>query len=350
MAKILKTKSLNWSNVNLIAQHGQVKSRQEIPIEGERIVVSAMTSIIGPTFIEAVSKLPYELQPTLHIPRDIFKVENINLCKQLKLKNIFIGVGLNEDKVFEHDVIYNTNYKIAFLDIANGYLPQIYERVKQLKEKGFEKVICGSVHSQEGFKKLAYFDDVDIVRSGIAPGSVCITSDSTGFTRGTFTEIHEMYQMKVSENIPKSIKEDEKYPYIKILADGGIKSPSDCVKAFLAGADYVMGGFIFTKAKECRMHQDWIERKIFLNDVNDDNYFPQNTYFGMASFYGKVAMGQNKDEVSNIEGKEKIIEGPYLTLKFILETIWDGIRSGVSYSGYKTLTEAIGNGVFEIIG
>lgn len=351
MAQFLKTSSLSYKDVNLIAQPSVVSSRKEIPIEMNRIVVSAMTSIIGPSFIKAIAELPEELQPTLHIPRDIFKTENLHLASTLGLKRIFVGVGLKEDSNYEDKAIH-AGYKTAFIDIANGYLPQIPERIKQLKEKGFESIICGSVHTSEGARLLA-LSGVTVVRLGIAPGSVCITKDSTGFTRGTIAEIVEVANYK---NYLADARGSE--PFL-IMADGGLKSPSDYVKAFLAGADYCMGGRIFTEAFECRMHTGTSvasnERSYQgsasghglggLLATPDHKEFPINTYFGMASNWGKIAMGNPSD---NIEGTCSIIK-PQFYLKDIIETLWSGIASGVSYSGYNTLNNAIGNGIFEII-
>lgn len=326
MAILLKTKSLNWQDVNLLAQKSAVESRSEIPVEGHRIVVSAMTSIIGYNFIIAVSQLPKEYQPTLHIPRDIFKVENLKACFAAELKHIFVGVGLNEDKEYEA-LALSLRYKTAFIDIANGYLPQIKERVIQLKQKGFTKIICGSVHTIEGFDYLSSLG-VEIIRSGIAPGSVCITADSTGFTRGTFSEIMALNGAREAQNINR-----------EILADGGIKSPADCVKAFLAGSDYIMSGRLFVEANECRMHNDF-ERHY---NKEKDLVFPKHSYFGMASSWGKIAMG---NRVENIEGKSDFVI-PTSSLQDIITTIWAGIKSGISYSGYSSVKNSIGNGVFE---
>jgi len=316
MTTLLKSKSLNYSDVNLIAQPGVVESRMDIPLEGWRIVVSAMTSIIGPTFIEAVAELPEAIQPTLHIPRDTFALSNIAIAKECNLKNIFVGVGLNNPEIEELAMDYN--YKTVLLDVANGYAPNVIKKVVDLKSKGF-KVCTGSVHTWTGKKELMDAG-CDIVRSGIGPGSVCITSDSTGYTRGTFTEINEL-----SDPTNKTL----------ILADGGFRAPSDLLKAWLAGASYCMTGRLFVEAKECRMHSDGY-RGLY-------KQIPMHTYFGMASEYGKIAMGK---EVRNIEGKME--ETPETTdLTQILVTVWQAIRSGISYSGCPSLTDAIGKGVFE---
>jgi len=312
MATLLKTQSLSYQDVTLIAQLGAVESRKQIPIEGHRVVVAAMTSIICKEFIEEVAKLPELLQPTLHIPRDNYQYENMDCAISHGLKNIFVGVGLKENKDYENWIV--KYYTTAFIDIANGYLPQIGERVKNLKEKGFKKVICGSIHSDMGVHYLKNCG-VDILRTGIGTSSsICSTRFTTGFYRGQITEIMDCYKWAVGGD------------KAELLADGGFIYPGDYVKAFLAGADYCMGGKIFTECDKARLHVDG-----------------SGEYFGMSNpDKGISNSGFDESFTIKVEKKTK-------TLEEILTNLWMGILSGVSYSGYETLTEAIGNGVFEVV-
>lgn len=110
---------------------------------------------------------------------------------------------------------------------------------------------------------------------------------------------------------------------------GGLSNVADVAKAFLCGAHYIMSGRLFVNAQEARMRVDG-----------------SNIYYGMASAYGKKAMGK---KVEHVEGKhQKLPTDELVPLRTIVEDIWDGLRSAVSYSGYTTLTDAIGNGVFEL--
>lgn len=314
--RISNTQSLNYSDVNLIAQPGKVASRRGIPIEGKRIVVSAMSSIVGVEFIKAVGALPDDLQPTIHIPRVTNIEELLQTAKDSGCKNIFVGVGISTPDI--EDLAEKYGFKDVLLDVANGYAPNVIEAVGRLSKR-FDNVIVGSVHTQEGMKNLVDAG-ATIVRSGIGPGSVCITKDSTGYTRGTFTEIVDLGAGK------------EKFS-TQLLADGGFRGTSDLVKAYLAGADYIMGGRIFVDAAEAELR------------VTEDEEL-KDVYYGMASAFGKRRMGK---KVEYVEGKlDRLSRDNVKPLKEILETIWQGIQSGVSYSGYATLEEAIGNGVFEI--
>jgi len=323
MAKFTNTKSLGYDDVVLIAQPAVIESRKEIPIEGWRIVVSAMTSIVGPHFLEALSKLPQEYQPTVHIPRDIHAEKNLRLARELGLENIFVGVGLYTPKLEE--LAKELGYVNLLLYVANGYLPQVKEKVKNLKKQGF-RVCTGSVHTDVGAKDLI---DVgcNIVRSGIGPGSVCITSATAGYTRSPITDILALTTHKTWS---WDEKKGEVAPKVyQVLADGGIKNPADTAKAFLAGADYIMSGRLFVDAKEARLRVDG-------SDV----------YYGMASALGKAAMGK---KVEHVEGKvQKLPRDNMKPLQDIIFDLWDGLRSAVSYSGHDSLASAIGNGVFEI--
>jgi IMP dehydrogenase len=301
--------------VNLIAREGVVDSRSQIPIEGERIVVSAMSSIIGEKFIEAVANLPQNLQPTLHIPRDNNSLNNLRLAKELGLKRVFVGVGLNTPEI--ESMAIELGFDSVLLDVANGYLPNVKKKVSELK-RNFRKVIVGSVHTGTGYMALVEAG-ADVVRSGIAPGSVCTTKDVTGYTRGTFTEINALNRKKVKEGFPS-----------EILADGGLKSSGDVVKAFLAGADYIMSGRLFVDAEEAELRVDG-----------------SNVYYGQASQKGKGTFGNTASK--NIEGREEILPTDNVRpLESILTELWDGIRSGISYSGHPTLAKAIGKGMFEV--
>ncbi len=351
--RFLEKESLEFKDVNLIASSTTLDSRSEVPIEGSRLVVSGMTSIIGPSFIEACVNLPKNIQPTLHIPRDIFAKENLFLLNKLDYPKdkVFVGVGLDTPEL--EKVAKNLGFINVLLDVANGYLKKVLNKVSELKKAGFY-VISGSVHTVSGLNALANAG-CDVIRDGIAPGSVCTTASSTGFTRGKITEINCLYGGKLSFN--QELKLNEPDRKIKTLSDGGIKSSADILKAFGSGADYVMTGRLFTKIEEARMHNPKELKKEINSHYTID--IPEGLYFGMASFYGKLVTYERDRGPNTCKKLDRFIEGDFeyihrndkedfLSLKNKLEKIWDGIRSGISYSGHNSVRNFIGNGVFEI--
>ena len=114
-----------------------------------------------------------------------------------------------------------------------------------------------------------------------------------------------------------------------IIADGGIKNAGYASKAFGAGADYVMMGGYFAKAFEAETH------------VRGDGH-----YWGGASHKQQIL--STGKVYRHSEGKEVPILDELCPLETLVDELWGGISSAVSYGGYDTLTNFIGNGVFEI--
>jgi len=165
--------------------------------------------------------------------------------------------------------------------------------------------------------------DTLYVRCGISSGSVCATNEVTGFNRGQITEISEICQTK------KQIFSIEKYnDRIKLIADGGVKNSGCIVKAFGAGADYVMmGGY-------------WKNCELTNSNINGDYNF-----FGGASREQLNILG---DSTRHSEGKCIDIDCNTLTSFNKLDNqLWGGVLSGLAYSGYTSLDDFIGNGIFE---
>jgi GMP reductase len=213
--------------------------------------------------------------------------------------------------------------------MANGYMAkEIEECVSKLSDRArIENLMLGNVHSEYGFNSLANIA-VDksfkkFVRVGIAGGSPCATNDSTGYNRGPITEIMEIEGSNPWDPSPIN----KRKPFI--IADGGIKNSGYAAKAFGAGADYVMMGGYFVKAFEAETH------------IRGDGH-----YWGGASHKQQIL--STGKVYRHSEGKEVPVLDELAPLERLVDELWGGLSSAVSYSGYDTLTNFIGNGVFEI--
>jgi GMP reductase len=211
--------------------------------------------------------------------------------------------------------------------MANGYMvDEINAFIHSMSDYPMTKLMLGNIHSAEGFFDLDYISNYPgverFVRVGIAGGSPCATNDSTGYNRGPITEI-----MEIEGSNKLDIPPDYKKPFI--IADGGIKNSGYAAKAFGAGADYVMMGGYFSKAFEAETH------------VKGDG-----TYWGGASHKQQILSTGTTHRHS--EGKEIAVLDELSPLESLVKELWGGISSAVSYSGHDTLTNFIGNGVFEI--
>lgn len=319
MARILDTKSIYYNDVNLIAQPGAIFSRNDVPKELNRIIVSPMEAVIGEKFAIKANKLGLTI--CLHRFCDVEK--QLKIWKSLNTtQNVFVCVGLNDyDRV---EKLYKTGVVNFVVDIANGYIPSLRPAIDNLKSKfkNIENVMVGNIMSAAGYHSLVADAEVNtFVRTGIAGGVACATQDSCGYNRGQITEIMD-------------VKDQKKYIYNQnckknfIVADGGIKNAGYGGKAFAAGADYIMMGGYFARAEEAETHV-----------IGD------GTYWGGASYKQQQRYGGIK---RHSEGKVFKIEDEIKPLETLVDELWGGLSCTVSYSGYKTLSEFIGNGVFEV--
>jgi IMP dehydrogenase/GMP reductase len=317
---ILHSRSLSYDDVNLVGQPqydpNAPKSRKDVGVEINRVIVSPMSAVVGREFaIEAV-----QLGLSICIPRyrDIEKQKEIvHMASGFRFRRsqgdfpmVYAAVGLND-----WDRIHRLDYCYLLVDVANGYLYEVRKFVEKLQSNRFI-VMVGNVHTKEGFN--LYKDCA--VRVNLSSGSACKTKDMTGYTRGQITEIDEVYRGRQSNSNSK------------IIADGGIRDPGCAAKAFGAGADYIMMGGYFKAAKEAQ-------------NIIDGEY----SYWGEASTKAQILHYGEKRR--HAEGRELSIDpADVKPLSELVDDLWGGLSSAVTYSGHNSLTQFIGEGVFEIKG
>jgi len=280
--------------------------------------VSPMAAIVGETFTKEATALG--LSVGIHRFCDVASQIKIIKSATEYYKNTYASIGLNDWDRVSLLKDYTSNW---IIDCANGYLfNQILPVIERLKaEASIRNLMIGNIHSREGieiYKSLSEEMFRVYFRVGIACGSACSTSDATGINRGQITELIECREYIDSERIPNFF----------IVADGGIKNGNYASKAFGAGADAIMLGGFFSKSASAETH-----------------VIKDGTYWGGASKKQQELFGGVK---RHSEGKVYKVEGTLTSTEELVNELWGGISSCVSYSGYSTLTDFIGRGVFEI--
>lgn len=151
--------------------------------------------------------------------------------KKVKKGGYMVGAAVFSygSKILDHTVnLQKAGCDIIFVDSANAHNKQAIELISKIKNKLKIEVVAGNIATSEAVRDLAACG-VDGIKVGIGPGSHCTTRLITGFGRPQLSTIEECVKAAKRYNIP-------------IIADGGIKTPGDAVKAIAFGADSVMVG------------------------------------------------------------------------------------------------------------
>ncbi|RMD50048.1 MAG: hypothetical protein D6830_03625 [Ignavibacteria bacterium] len=226
-----------------------------------------------------------------------------------------VSIGLTtEENVIEYLASHNI---LICIDTANANNRTVLNKCEELKKKYNIPVMVGNIACGTSLKDLVNAG-ADAVRIGIGGGSVCTTSIQTGIGIGGVSSLLDVYFAREKENLD-----------IALIADGGLKAPGDIAKALALGADVVMLGRMLAGTKEAPGE---------IIKYNDQLW---KKYRGSASFGVKM-----KNEF--IEGAETMI--PYKgTVKNVINSISDGVRSAMSYMNCFTVDELRATESFAIL-
>lgn len=331
MATILKTKSIYFNDIIMLPKLGAVRSRKDVPDEKFRIIISPMSAVIGTAFIAEAAKLGLSVAlPRFTTIENKVKLSSIfNKNKYNENQICFVAIGLNEKGEDLVKLVELSNSNNWLIDIANGYIPQLKSGIMKLDsilcERGIRlnNLMLGNVVTSEGIDYVidctkSYCQNL-FIRIGIGNGRNCQTSDTSAINRGQITELIECSE---------SLKYKQNQNNCFLVSDGGIDRGGFALKAWGAGADYVLMGGLFSNSLEA-----------------ETNISGDGTYFGCASEKQNKLAGLDKHS----EGKITQINKEELKpLAYIVKELWGGISSGISYSGYTSISKFIGNATFEV--
>jgi IMP dehydrogenase len=219
------------------------------------------------------------------------------------------AVGVTGDYIDRATALYDAGARILCVDIAHGHHILMKKALISLREifGDVVHIMAGNVATLEGFNALSDWG-ADSVRVGIGGGSICSTRIQTGHGVPTLQSI-----------IDCSYSDRE----ATLIADGGIKTSGDIVKALAAGADFVMLGSLLAGTFEAP------GEIIYLNG------HAEKVYRGMAS---KNAQIDWRGHTSSVEGVSSTVSVKG-AVSDVIKTLEVGIRSGLSYSGAYCISD-----------
>jgi len=325
---------LSFDDVILLPQYSDIKSRSEIntsvtlesnynsnkinlsiPIVSspmstitEAHMCNVMRSLGGLGIIHRYNTLEFQTKLLSYVSDSGFKSAS---------------VGVTGDFKERLDSLVSSGLKIVCIDVAHGDHVLVKEAIEYIRNKYNNLyVIAGNISSADGYERLSEWG-ADAIRVSVGSGSICTTRIQTGHGVPTLQAVIDCHDRKVE--LLKSNKN-----VAAIIADGGIKNSGDIVKSLSAGADLVMLGSMLSGTKES-------PGKVMIN--SDGQKIKR--YNGMAS---KAAQKNWKGSYSSIEGVSTTVKYKGTVSKVVNE-IMSNVRSGMSYSGARSLEELINKSI-----
>lgn len=228
------------------------------------------------------------------------------------------AIGTGKDWEERLEKLLKAEVDAIVIDTAHAHSKKVMEVTKKIKKEYPEvELVVGNVATEEACRDLIKLN-VDGVKVGIGPGSICTTRVVAGIGVPQLTAIMDCSKVLRPLKIP-------------LIADGGIKYSGDIVKALAAGADCVMMGNIFAGTDESPGELILYQGKRY------------KVYRAMGSVSAMKA--GSKDRYFQEEYTKFVPEGVEGIVSYkgsVSEVVYQlagGVKAGLGYVGAKNLKE-----------
>jgi IMP dehydrogenase len=311
--------ALTYNDVLLVPQYSDIESRSEVVLTSQLDAEIELSSPIISSPMDTVTSVPMAIAMDRAGGLGIIHRYNCVEVQALMMKDLYCAgvktpaaaIGMTGDYMERAEALTKAGAKLLCIDVAHGHHAMMERSLKTLKDYfGTDThIMAGNVATREGYEDLVDWG-ADSIRCNIGGGSICSTRIQTG---------HGVPGLQTIFDCASSGWD------VPIIADGGIKSSGDIVKALGAGADFVMVGSLLAGTDETPG-----------TVVTEKNGARYKIYRGMAS----------RDAQSDWRGRlTSAPEGVSTTVPYrgsveeILQDLNMGIRSGFSYTGARSLSE-----------
>lgn len=240
------------------------------------------------------------------------------------------AIGVGDDAMRRAAALVSAGADALVVDTAHGHSRGVLATIASLKHMyPSVDVVAGNVATPLAASDMIS-SGADGVKIGIGPGSICTTRIVAGVGVPQFSAILETSEACGEFDVPA-------------IADGGIRSSGDVVKALAAGASCAMLGSMLAGTDEA-------PGEIFLYQGRS-----YKGYRGMGSL-GAMAMGSaDRYGQSNIRLSKMVPEGVEAKVPargpvgLVLHQIVGGLRSGMGYLGARNIQELQARATFRRI-
>ncbi|MBI4459809.1 MAG: IMP dehydrogenase [Acidobacteria bacterium] len=311
------------------------ETRLDLPIGDVMTKENLITVPVGTTLEEAekllhehrIEKLPvvdeqYNLRGLITV-KDIRKKRQFPLAAKDEKGRLRAGaaVGATGDFLERAQELARVKVDVLAVDTAHAHSTRVMEAVRTLRRALPEvDLVAGNVATFEAACDLIHLD-VDAIKVGVGPGSICTTRMVTGAGVPQITAIMECQRPAQEAGVP-------------VIADGGIKFSGDITKALAAGASAVMVGNLLAGCDESPGEFVLYQGRTF------------KAYRGMGSLGVMEGGASDRYSQETQTQRDKLIpegiEGrvPYKgPLESMITQLVGGLKSGMGYCGCADLNE-----------
>ena len=327
MYKLTNDPQYCFDDILLVPQHSDIKSRRDVDLSmpigngsvlGLPVIAAPMDTVCEHEMAVSMAKnrglgIIHRFMP---FKQQLKMVSRAALSSHAYAVGAAIGAKGNiEEETYK---LICAGASLILIDTANGHSEYAIEATRRVKNVAgnLVHIMAGNVSTVNGFINLAGAG-ANSVRVGIGGGSVCTTRLVSGHGMPTLASVMAIKEAKSRLGLD-----------VGIIADGGIRSTGDMIKAFAGGADAVMLGSLLAGTDQSP------------GSLMFDKTGTYKSFRGMAS---KEA-NEGKD-IAIAEGVATKV--PYKgNVEDVLNTIRGGIGSGCSYSGVDKLKDLYNDAMF----
>ncbi len=253
--------------------------------------------------------------------KDITKVQaNPNAAKDAKGRlRVAAGVGVTFNTMERVAALYEAQVDAIAIDTAHGHSKGVIDMLKRVKREYPDlDVVVGNIATGEAARMLVDAG-ADGVKVGIGPGSICTTRVIAGVGVPQLSAIYDVSKAIAGSGVP-------------VIADGGLRSSGDIVKALAAGADAVMAGSLLAGVEESP------GETIIYNGRKFKSYRGMGSLEAMQQGSKDRYFQDTEDDVKKLVPEGIAARVPYKgTLAEVVYQMIGGLRAGMGYCGAKDI-------------
>jgi len=254
--------------------------------------------------------------------QDILEKRQYPRATRDKSGNLRVAAAVGPFDFSRAMLLDETGVDALVVDCAHGHNLNVVKAVGEIKASAKTEVIAGNIATTAAAEALLA-RNVDAVKVGIGPGSICTTRIVAGVGVPQITAISQVADVTAAAGVP-------------LIADGGVRYSGDVAKAIAAGADSVMIGNLFAgtdeapgritsiKGRRYKQYRGMGSLGVMTSGVSSDRYFQK-----------KEKIGETKFVPEGVEGVT-----PYVgAIADVIYQLIGGLKSSMGYTGSKTIAE-----------